>query len=221
MTDPIERFLTHIPPLFLRNLLEQMDAAFAKALRLTNEHYAEPERAGMLGQSRHACCEEGFRRAAQDAGLEARAPHTQPAGGRYSLVERGGVYLVRGNVQRHCGTPRPSQFRRALAELNAWLEPIQWDFLRVVPDPPSDKLCGMLVVTADRRLGDPSLPAYVGIGVPNRDLSDWLMLESLNKLLARHHDRDTKTHKPAEPSICVKDRAVPRLKKKPGGNESN
>jgi hypothetical protein len=90
MTDPIERFLTHIPPLFLRNLLEQMDAAFAKALRLTNEHYAEPERAGMLGQSRHACCEEGFRRAAYDAGLEARAPHTKPAGGRYSLVERGG-----------------------------------------------------------------------------------------------------------------------------------
>jgi len=219
MTDPIDRILTHIPAHFFQNLLEQTDAAFAKAFRLTNDHYAEPERAAMLGQSRHACCEEAFRRAAQHAGLKAKAPHTQPAGGRYSLVEQGGIYLVRGNVQRHCGTPRPSHFRRAWAELNAWMEPLQLDFLCDVPEPSSDKLCGMLVVTAHRELGDASLPAYVGLGIPNSDLSDWLLLESLNKVLARYHDHDTQAHKPAGPNISVKDSALPRLKNKLDGDE--
>ena len=49
-----------------------MDAAFAKALRMTREHYAEPERANMLGLP----VEEGFRAAAQGAGMAAIAPHT-------------------------------------------------------------------------------------------------------------------------------------------------
>lgn len=219
MTDPVERILTRIPAQFFRNLQEQMDAAFAKALRLTNEHYAEPERTAMLGQSRHACCEEGFRRAAQDAGLEAKAPHTQPAGGRYSLVEQGGVCLIRSNVQHHCGTPRPSHFRRVLAELNAWLEPLQLDLLREVPKSPSDKLCGVLVVTAQRGLRDASLPAFVGVGIPNRELSDWLLLLPLEKILAHYLDRDTRTHKPVEPIVELKDRAVPRLKAKSDGNK--
>ena len=90
MIDPIARILAHYPATFFQFLIEHMDSSFAKAERVTQQHYAEPERANMLGQARHACCEEGFRMAAQDAGLVAIAPHTKPAGGRYSLVSHGG-----------------------------------------------------------------------------------------------------------------------------------
>lgn len=220
MTDPIARILANYPATYFQSVSEQIDAAFAKALRLTRQHYSEPEQANMLGQARHACCEEGFRQAAKDAGLNAVAPHTEPAGGRYSLVSRRGVYLVRSNVQRHCGPPRPTRFRSAWAALNAWLDPLQLDLLRAVPAPCSDRLCGMIVITANRRQGDPSVPAFVGLGIPRSDLSEWVVLEPINKLLACYHDLETKTHAPREALVEVKDLAVPRLKSKSGGNQT-
>lgn len=221
MSDPIARILAHCPAAFFQSLAEQMDVAFANALRVTREHYAEPERANMLGQARHACCEAGFRAAAQDAGLAAIAPHTEPAGGRYSLVSHEGVHLIRGNVQAHCGPPRPTRFRCVWAALNAWLDPLQLDLLRAVPAPSSDRLCGMIVVTAHRRAGDPSVPAFVGVGIPRCDLSEWIVLEPIEKLLGRYHDLETKLHTPPEAPVEVKDRAVPRLKKIPGGDPTD
>ena len=221
MSDPIARILSNYPAAFFRSLVEQMDAAFAKALRVTRQHYAEPERANMLGQARHACCEEGFRAAAAEAGLAAIAPHTEPAGGRYSLLSHQGVHLIRGNVQGHCGPPRPTRFRSALAALNTWLDPTQLDLLRAVPVPSSDQICGMIVVTAHRRNGDPSIPAFVGLGVPHCDLTDWVFLEPIHMLLARYHDLETKVRTPPEPKVEVKDRAVPRLKKRPGDDPTD
>ena len=123
MTDPITRVIAAVPAAFFRSLTEQVDAAFGKALWLTRQYHAEPEQANMLGQARHACCEEGFRLAAEDAGIAAVAPHTVPAGGRYSLISHESVHLIRGNVQVHCGPPRPTRFRSAWAALNAWLRP--------------------------------------------------------------------------------------------------
>ncbi|MCB2100783.1 MAG: hypothetical protein KDE22_07940 [Rhodobacterales bacterium] len=213
MKDPIARILADFPADFFKGLVEQMDAAFAKALLLTRKHYDEPERANMLGQARHACCEEAFRAAAQDAGVAAIAPHTHPAGGRYSLVSSKGVHLIRGNVQAHCGPPRPTRFRSAWAELNAWLNPIQLDLLKTVPMPSSEQLCGVIVVTAHRRNSDPSIPAFVGLGIPRSDLSEWVLLEPVHKLLARYHDLETKARTMPEAPVEVKDRAIPRLKK--------
>ncbi len=221
MADPIARILTDFPAAFFQNLAEQTDASFAKALRITREHYEEPEQASLLGQARHACCEEGFRAAAQDAGLTPLARRTEPAGGRYSLVSHNGVHLIRGNIQAHCGPPRPTRFRSAWAALNTWLDPIQLDLLRATPAPPSDQLCGVIVVTARRGIGDPSIPAFVGLGIPRCDLSEWVVLEPIQTLLGRYHDLETKTHTPPEAPVEVKDRAVPRLKKTPGGASTN
>lgn len=218
MNNPIARILSNTPPAFFQSLMEHMDAAFARALHLTRQHYAEPEQANMLGQARHACCEEGFRLAAQDAGLSAVAPHTQPAGGRYSLVSHEGIHLVRGNVQAHCGPPRPTRFRSAWAAMNAWLDPLQLDLLRDVAAPPSDHLCGMIVVTAHQGQIDPSIPAFVGLGIPHSDLSEWVVLEPIHRLLALYNDLDTLIHTPREAPVEVKDQAVPRLKKKTGGD---
>lgn len=221
VTNPIIRVLANFPAAFFQNLAEQMDAAFVKALRVTRRNYAEPEWANMLGQARHAYCEEGFRAAAQDAGLETIALHTEPAGGRYSLVHHKGVHLIRSNVQAHCGSPRPTRFRNVLAEFNTWLDPVQLDLLREVSVPSSEQLCGMIVVTAPPQGRDPSIPAFVGVGIPRCDLSGWVVLVPIQKLMGLYHDIETKGHLLSEAPVEVKDSAVPHLKRTPGTEPTN
>jgi len=190
-----------------------MDTAFAEAVHLTGKYIAEPERASMLGQFRHARCEAGFRSAALSAGLSPQALHTEPTGSRYSLISNNGVYLIRGNVQTHCGLPRLTRFRRELANLNRWLNPLQINWLQEVEPPPADKLCGIIVVTAYRNRNiDQTGPAFLGLGIPYDDLSDWYILKPITALLAEYHDMETRQHTPKEASIEVKDRAIPRLK---------
>lgn len=215
MSDPIARILDNYPAGFFRQTLEYADAGFGEAWTLASRHSEEPERANMLGQLRHARCEAGFRKAAGDNSLSVFAPHTEPAGGRYSLVEGGGVYLIRSNIQRHCGPPRATAFRQQWAEVNAWLNPLQFDLLRPATVPPSDRLCGMLVITAHPRWGEPTVPAYVGLGIPNAELTDWVRLIALTDLLALYHDADAAARKPAEAPVKIRDMAIPRLKNRP------
>src|SRR5690348_8064260 len=66
MLDPFARILGSYPIGFFRQVLEAADTGFAEAWTLASRHAEEPERANMLGQLRHACCEAGFRRAARD-----------------------------------------------------------------------------------------------------------------------------------------------------------
>jgi len=215
MSDPIPRILASYPAGFFRQVLEAADAGFAEAWTLALRHAEEPEQANILGQLRHSCCEAGFRRAARDHELAVFAPHTEPAGGRYSLIEGGGVYLVRSNIQRHCGPPRPTAFRQQWAEVNAWLDPLQLDLLREAIRPSSERLCGMLVITSHPRRGEPSIPAYVGLGIPNAELTDWIRLIAISDLLALYHDADAATRTPREAPVEIKDAAMPRLKKRP------
>jgi hypothetical protein len=175
----------------------------------------------MLGQLRHARCEAGFRRAASEAGLTVHAPHTNPAGGRYSLIIANDVCLIRSNIQRHCGTPRPTAFRKAWSALNRWLDPLQLNLLQPVDPPPADRLCGMIVITANPRWGDPSVPSFVGLGIPRADLSDWVDLKSLSDLLARYHDPQRQVHCLLDVVVGVKDNAVPRLKRSPDSRPGN
>jgi hypothetical protein len=221
VSDPIDRFLVACPADFFRRLMEYFDAAFGEAYAHVNRHIEEPERANMLGQTRHASCEAAFRAAAKDSGLAFHAPHTSPAGGRYSMVMADGAYLIRSNIQTHTGTPRPTSFRKEWAALNAWLDPIQLDLLEEVLDPPSDRVCGIIVATAHPRRGDPAVPAFVGLGIPRHDLSAWVSLTPLPLLLARYHDLDAAARQPMEAVAQVKDQAKPTLKKllEAGGKE--
>lgn len=214
MSAPIARILNSYPASFFRQSLEYADAGFGEAWALASRHVEEPERANMLGQLRHARCEAGFRKAARDNGLAVLAPHTNPAGGRYSLVEAGGIYLIRSNIQRHCGPPRATAFRQQWAEVNSWLSPLQPDLLREIRSPSTDRMCGMLVITAHPRRGEPTVPAFVGLGIPNADLTDWVRLIALTDLLALYHDADSAARKPSEAPVGVKDEAIPRLKKR-------
>jgi hypothetical protein len=77
----------------------------------------------------------------------------------------------------------------------------------------------MLVTTAHPRSGDPSVPSFVGVGIPRADLSDWVRLISVSDLLALYHEADAAARKPPEAPIDIKDKAVPRLKKKRSDGE--
>ena len=73
----------------------------------------------------------------------------------------------------------------------------------------------MLVITANPRWEDQTMPAYVGLGIPNADLSNWVQLLAVTDLLALYHDADAAARQPVEAAVEVKDVAVPRLKKRP------
>ena len=216
MHDPIQRVLESLPAPFFEQLQEYADAGFVEALTLVGRHVEEPEQANMLGQLRHARCEAGFRQAARDNGITVHAAHTDPAGGRYSIVAAGAVFLIRGNIQTHCGPPRATAFRREWSALNEWLDPVQLDLLRSVPAPSANRMCGMIVITAHPRRGDPSVPAFVGLGIPRADLSGWAApVLPLTALSALYHDAETRARTPREAPVEVKDRVVPRIKKQP------
>ena len=212
MSDPIARVLKAFPKAFFQYLVENLNVAFVDAYRMTRQYCAEPERLNMLGQARHAFCEKAFREAAKDSDLQAIVLPTKPAGGCYSLVTHEDVHLIRGNVQKHCGLPRATRFRKERAQINAWLDRFQYDLLREVTEPSSDQLCAMIVVTAYPHHYDPSIPAFVGLGVPRSDMSEWVVLEPIQNLLARYHDFDPKSPTPSGTPV-VEDRAVPVLKK--------
>lgn len=215
MSDLIDRIIRSLPAVFFQRLAEETDASFAEALLLTQRHADEPEKANILGQLRHARCEDAFRRVARENGLTVMAPHTEPAGGRYSLVVGGDVVLIRSNIQRHCGPPRTTAFREHWAALNSWLDPVQLDILREAMPLPADRICAMVVTSSHPRRGDPSVPAFLGLGVPTASLGSWAMLASIPELLAHYHDADARSKAPKVKPIEVKDKAVPRLRKRP------
>jgi hypothetical protein len=215
MSDPVSRIIKAIPADFFKKWLEYADAAFGEALTLSRHHVDEPERPNVLGQLRHARSEAGFRRAAEEARLAVFAPHTEPVGSRYSLATAGDVHLIRGNVQIHCGPPRPSKFRKTWAKVNEWLNPTQLDLLRQVQTPSADRLCAIMVTSSNPKWDDQSIPAFVGLGVPRADLSQWVVLEPISALLGHYHDAESAAHKVVEAPVDIKDVAKPKLKKQP------
>jgi len=208
-----EWVVSRVPQKFWMYLEEETFSAFARAHLLSKTQFEPPEYAAMLAQTRHACCEEAFRHSAENSGLKVTSLETNPMGGRYSLCMADGLYLLRSNIQPHSGTPdKPTKFRSENAALNAWLGPRQLDLLE--PDQqslPAGQACGLIVTTSPRQGQDQSLPAFIGLGVPDKDLKQWLFLRSVDQLVSMYHDMSPKTQ---EPSVTIKDQALPRLKDK-------
>lgn len=210
MGECLDRFIAAFPRDFVLDLQGATDAAFAEADRLSKQFVEEPERSNMLGQLRHARLEAGLRGASVQYDFQVGTPHTNPKGGRYSVISAGGITLIRGNVQAHRGPPRATKFRKQVAETNRWLSPLQPDFYMHVPTPSRDQLCAVLVVAAQKG-GDPSVPGWVGIGIPHHDLSSWTEMKSLNEIMSLYHDAAAPTVR--EIAVEIQDRALPKLKK--------
>lgn len=208
---PFDRLYRAVPDAFFQYLSEYTDAAFATAWLTATKTVAAPEVPATAAQLRHALCEDAFRRAANEAGMDGSWRNTSPRGGRYSMSRTEGVVMVRCNVQRHMGTPRPTAFRKAYAAVNEWLDPPHPSFLDEAVPAPDDLMCAMIISTVEQRL-DPSVPAYLGLGVPSPDMRRWLFRASLVDLLAMYRDRAAP--KIGEPVVEVKDVAVPKLKRR-------
>jgi len=210
MGECMDRLVATYPRDLVLDLQAASDAAFGEAHRLSNQFVEEPERSNMLGQLRHARLEAALRGCAARYDFKVSSPHTNPKGGRYSVVSEGGILLIRGNVQSHRGPPRATKFRKQVAETNRWLSPLQPDFYIHVPEPRRDRLCAVLVVAAQKG-GDPSIPGWVGIGFPHHDLGSWAEIMSLNQIMSLYHDAATPAAR--ELPVEIKDRAHPKLKK--------
>lgn len=211
MGQCLERLVAATPRELWIDLPAMADAAFAEAVRIADRHVEEPEYRNTVAQLRHARLEAGFRRDTREHGLLVASPHTTPKGGRYSVASSDGIHLIRGNVQPHIGPPRPSKFRRQFAEFNAWLSGTQLRLFELVEAPRDDRLCAMLVVTANTR-GNPSLPAWVGVGFPHKDLRTWVEIVPISDILAMYHDADTRSVPTTSAPVEIRDRAIPKLK---------
>lgn len=216
MVRCLSRLISTTPRELWVDLAATADAAFAEAVNVADRYVEEPERMNMMGQLRHARLEAGWRRDAKLHGLNVLTPHTNPKGGRYSVATKDGIYILRSNVQAHLGPPRPSKFRQQFAALNSWLSPRQTDFFQPVEEPETDRLCAMLIVTAQAR-GNPALPAWVGVGFPHQHLTTWAEIASVSEILAMYHDVDTDTGHGAEPALEIRDIAVPTIKRRTEG----
>jgi hypothetical protein len=210
MGECMERLIATYPRDFILEIQSASDAGFAEADRLAKQFIEEPEQSNMLGQLRHARLEAGFRTAAARHGLHTSSPHTNPKGGRYSVVSSGEITLIRGNVQAHRGPPRATKFRKQVAETNRWLSPLQIDFYLKTPDPSRDRLCAVLVIAAHKRAAL-TVPDWVGIGFPHHDLNSWVEIRSLSEILSMYHDIAIPSR--SEVPVEIKDKARPQLKK--------
>lgn len=213
--EAIKRMVATWPEDFFRAVQEEVDAAFAMSYRLAVDKIDAPERRHALGQFRHFRTEAGFRAAARSASMNVYVPDTVPKGGTYSVVERNNVYLLRSNVQTCKMPPRPTVFRRRWASINSYLSAFQGDlFDQNEPALSDERLCAFLVVTANRS-GNQEVPAWVGIGVPNHDLSAWHSLTPIGEIIAAYNDASKLVVEEAE--VKVADRAKPALRKKKDG----
>ena len=211
---PLDRIIKNIPLKFFTDVMDETNGAWAKAYKETQNLYEAPERPNMLGQNRHAFSESAFREAAIASDLYCEIPHTEPAGGRYSLISTNNVYLIRSNIQAHCGIPKPTAFRKSWASLNEWLDPTQSDLLKEVKKPDVSRLCAMLIATHGRKDSDQTVPAFLGIGVPNNAFSRWKIIKPIEYIIRQYHDFDITVRKDHEAEINIKDIAVPRLKRR-------
>lgn len=202
--------VSNFPRGFWVDLEEGQTVSFAEAENIATKYSEPSEVIHFSAQTRHVRCEKAFRQSGINAGLEAVSIPTTPKGGSFSVIVSGGLCLLRTNIQTHCGTPRASRFRLEWAKLNEWLYPQQGDLFEQRPQPPANKLCAMLIVTRNRRGDDPTVPAFVGIGIPSDDLSSWIGGPwPLAQVLAAYSE----THNAPTPTPPkLKDKAVPRLK---------
>lgn len=213
MDETLDRVIKAIPLQFFTLLDEGINAAFFDACKHTKEHYAVPEQTAMIGQTRHAFCEEAFRSAADHAGLESFAITTKPKGGSYSLVESNGVHLLRSNIQTHTGLPRATSFRSEYAAFNEYLQPLQLDLFKEVAPKNKDCLCAMIVTTSHKNnQNKPDVPAFVGLGIPNHNLSAWHIILPLHILYAKYNDKKLIINPIVEKPVVIKDKAIPKLK---------
>ena len=94
----LEKILNNFDVNFFKEVEEGIHNSFAEAELVSKRTLQEPERIYGIAQFRHLLCEGALRMAAEKSGFVSHSLHTEPRGGRYSIVQSGGVYLLRTNI---------------------------------------------------------------------------------------------------------------------------
>jgi len=215
--EATDRLIKEFPITFWKMVWENTEEAFATADATVQNILDKVGRARALSQLRHDLCEQAVRKAAKDSGLHTDTLKTTPPGGQYVFVITEGATLIRANIQHDLRLP-DGQFRARWAFLNRWIPLRQLGlFDSPLPLPAEDMLCAMLVVVAPPPRGDQSAPIFIGVGIPQYDLSRWHSLISIDELIARYHDADAPTPSapvptPSASDVTFKDSAKPSLK---------
>lgn len=106
---------------------EYFPAAFKLAFDETRP-IGGPWQQTALGQHRTFRSHEALGRSARGAGLVEEASHTSPPGWRYCKVTTPDLALTAlVDKVRAKRPPRRTKYRKTIAELNDWLQPVSWD----------------------------------------------------------------------------------------------
>lgn len=186
MDDTLLRYISQrAPRQFFVSAVENLEAAYHRAFSEA-ETYEGPERRRIRPQIRHYRLNAAVRTAADATGLATSAPDTNPKGERYTVVTTEGLLISRISVNFDNKIPRPSKHRRAIAALNAHLEPSTGDLFMQSAQEPSDGLGLLLVTINPAPRNDQSTPADVFVGVPYTTLADWHLFAPVSQLLAMY-----------------------------------
>lgn len=199
----------------LDHMLGQMngvEAAYREAARRAQVDAGTPEYMQHLAHQQHICSEQAFREAARNAGYEPFAAHTNPKGGRFSLVRLPGLVLGRARIAKPGPKMRRAKYRRQLGVLNTFLDGYNLDLFQDVPKPDDSTLYALLVSAPNTDMDRVEEPAYVGIHVPTADLKGWLFREPLDKFVMSYFDQDDSGAETTDGA--VPDLAKPTLKKR-------
>lgn len=182
----LSRITGSLPRSLFTRTREEIDAAFFEAYRRTNDQgrYDAPERREVLGRERHWCCERAIRRVAEAAGLSCATPHTQPAGGRYSLISSPDFVIGRAKVDFWTDRVKPSKYRRELAEMNTFVSFSQQDLFCAKASVKKGALFGLVIAAANRHT--PEVPAFVRFAIPNDTLTGWVFNKPLEAIIAAY-----------------------------------
>lgn len=182
----LDRITKALPKELFTTVLEQFDYAFHESYRRANERGTlfQPEQKEILGRERHWNLERGLREAGAAAGLNCDTPHTQPLGGRFTIVHCQEFVIGRAKVSAPVDKIRANKYRRELALLNSFISVKQTDLFTPSPVFSDQRLFGLFIAGVNRH--NPSVPAFVHFAIPSHDLRGWVLNQPVEKIIAAY-----------------------------------
>ena len=200
------------PRPFVQRLLQRLPNLYAAAADTVNhDPMVAPEFAQILiGHARSFYVQTEFQRAGQSAGLAATIDRT-PAGYPFTLV-RAGQFLFTVAASPSIGdTPRPADFREDLAALNAFSDaPKLPTFVAEEMYQPGAiyTIVYHVPVTATAPSEYRRTLGYLGVGIPNKKMTDWLFTASMQAIFARQQEATSEIEPSQRDSVNPKPRKI-------------
>jgi hypothetical protein len=205
-------------PTAARNLMlawtERRNAAWANAARDAEARAASARHLPQIrGQLRYHLGETALVESARDANVGAIPFQTQPPGGIFTVARVGRFALVSVTAQHKNLMPRKSVTRKLLSQPNEAIDPQNDMFASILSKSPvvtELAYFGCLVTIPNKR--DPSVPAELGLGVPNVGLRDWISWIPFSRLVVLLQERVDAAGAPPTGDSAVSDIAFPRFR---------